>query len=250
MKLINIERLSDSELRYMASEENIEDYANQSREELIDELEEIYGDDRPDLFVNKKYLSSLTRGDSETTPIPGTRPLPDDFSETEIRFVMKNHIWAYVMWSIDSHTRERLEQENALLSLEVVAQIERENKPSRKNKIGKSAEDESERTVRERESFQIDISSDDTSWNIEFPWLGRTYVIKLQARYNGKTETLASTHPWTVREAYLEKNPEILKDPVKYKVLASSLVTTGGKQIGVNRVREALEGSVAWRRGA
>ncbi|MCF0238745.1 MAG: DUF4912 domain-containing protein, partial [Sphaerochaetaceae bacterium] len=42
MVLINIDTLSDSELRYIAQQENLEDWETLSRENLIEELTEIY----------------------------------------------------------------------------------------------------------------------------------------------------------------------------------------------------------------
>ena len=46
MILINIESLSDNELRNIAQQEDLADWENLSREDLIEGLEELYGEDR------------------------------------------------------------------------------------------------------------------------------------------------------------------------------------------------------------
>ena len=68
MVLINIETLTDSELKSIACQEDIEDWESLSREELIDELESIYEDNDDSDFsgtLRQKYVSSLIPGKSD-----------------------------------------------------------------------------------------------------------------------------------------------------------------------------------------
>ena len=66
MVLIKIDSLSQNELEYIAQQEGIKDFDTLSREELIDELKEIYDDDYSESLsvtgenVNKRYVAGLS----------------------------------------------------------------------------------------------------------------------------------------------------------------------------------------------
>ena len=65
MVLIKIDSLSQNELEYIAQQEGIKDFDTLSREELIDELKEIYDDDYSESLsvtgenVNKRYVAVI-----------------------------------------------------------------------------------------------------------------------------------------------------------------------------------------------
>ena len=110
MVLIKIDSLSQNELEYIAQQQGIKDFDTLSREELIDELKEIYDDDYSESLsvtgenVNKRYVAGLSayRGDvnEELPSLPGVEKLPELYPETAIHVLNKNASWLYCYWSI------------------------------------------------------------------------------------------------------------------------------------------------------
>lgn len=224
MKLININRLSDSELKYMAEQEGIEDADSLDRTELIENLEEIYGGDASELDVDKKFVKTLIAKETETDALPGVRPLPDKFNDNEIQTILQDSAWAYVIWHISHATKEKiLRNENVKIILRVIALKENNKK---------------------EESYQVEVGIDDTTWNIEFPWKGRNYEITLNAEIDGVLTTLATSPIETIPNVYVEDHPEILRNPETYKVLSSSLITNGGEYLAVDEVKQILSGNL------
>ena len=223
MKLINITRLSDAELRYMAEQEDIEDADSLDRNELIESLEEIYENDSSELMTDKKYVNSLTSKETDTEPLPGVRPLPEKFNENGIQTILKDSEWAYVIWRITTYVKSKILEGEPKVILEVVALKEK----------GK-----------EEKSYQVEVGPDDTEWNIEFPWKDRSYVIHLKAVIDGELQTLATSAVDVIPGAYLEENPLLLKNPETYKIFSAPLVTNGGEYLDVNRVKDLLSVSL------
>jgi len=158
MVLINIDSLSLNELAYIAQVEGIQGYEDMSREELIDELKDLY-EDEDDVLpvpsgenVNKRFVAGLTdyRGEgAEVGSLPGVEELPDLYPETTIHLLTKNASWLYCYWSIAPLDDEKFQEaypDHSLLLNVVITEGDKDEY-----------------------SYDIPVSSDDHEWNISVP---------------------------------------------------------------------------------
>ena len=116
MVLINIESLSDNELRIIAQQEELEDWDSLSRQELIDELQDLYDEDNERTLDSdagssrRKFVNTLTDVQLDNVlSLPGVEALPDQYNETCIHLIMKDFNWAYVFWSLSAQQLKELE---------------------------------------------------------------------------------------------------------------------------------------------
>ena len=122
MVLINIESLSDNELRIIAQQEELEDWDSLTRQELIDELQDLYDEDidRTNDIVSssRKFVNTLTDVQTDNVlSLPGVEALPDQYNETSIHLIMKDFNWAYVFWSLSVQQMKELEESGCNLIL-------------------------------------------------------------------------------------------------------------------------------------
>lgn len=214
MVLINIDALSDSEIRYIAQQEDLEDWESLSREELIEELEELYGDDIHDKEnYDPKFVKTIVSTSSDVLDLPGISPIPTTFSTSDIHFIAVDYDWAYAFWNIASQRQKELEDQNAKLSLRVNA---------------KNSEKE--------ETYDFQVSLSDTNWTIELPWEGMNYSISLIANINGNEEVICTGNTIYREKPYLSQHKEVLSNPDRYKVLVSSMVSKEGSLIDSSAV--------------
>ncbi|MCR5760593.1 MAG: DUF4912 domain-containing protein [Sphaerochaetaceae bacterium] len=208
MLLLNIETLSDSELKYMAEQEQLEDWEEMTREELIEGLEEVFGDtsdENSPLFGNFRFVKGLTDVDPGSLSLPGVSPLPETYNETYIYAVLKDANWAYAMWNISPLKMEELMAENRRLCLRVSAGMQ---------------------------EYDIDIDYEDTCWNIELPWHGYSYTISLLS-YTGEekedSDVLCSVGNIESPKFFFSDHIKELQDKNTFKLVFSSLFTKEGK---------------------
>jgi len=227
MVLINIDTLSDSELRCIAQQEDIEDWEVLSREDLIDSIKELYEDEnRLELahpsYTGHRYVRTLTATDHESSfELPGVEGLPAKYNETSIHFITKDANWAYAFWSLSPQDQSLVDESDDSLVIRSVV-------------LAKGELPES--------SFDIDILGSDLEWSFELPWAGREYKALLVRKSIDNSESvLAESNIISVGESWLSKHPEVLKDKDTFDVLVTSLVTKGGKVINNRQVREILE---------
>lgn len=226
MVLINIDMLSDAELRYIAQQEDLEDWDTLSREELIDELESIY-DEADDATSNqsgsstRKFIKTLTDVDSENVlKFPGVESLPDHYNETSIHLIMRDFNWAYAFWSLSTQQMAELEEQGARLIL----------RTKRFNAEGE-----------ERAAYDIDISNSDSSWTIELPHLGYTYQAYLIAVQGNAQSVVCQSNRICTSKSWLSQHPEELSDEVTFRTMFSSLITKGGEVFGNRQVRDLID---------
>lgn len=211
MNLVNIDRLSDAEIKYIAKQENLEGYEDLSREELIEALEEIYdeGDVKPANEHNTaKFLKTIVNTDSDVLQFPGVEPLPKNYNVTEIHCILRDYNWAYCFWSISELDMKKLESEGPF-------------------RLGLKAyvTDSSEKP------YLIDITKNDSSWSIELPWPGKGYYLKLIAQFSGKERILAQSETVISPDPYFQKHSTELRNPDTWDVLVSPLLSNGGETV-------------------
>lgn len=210
MLLLNIETLSDSELKYMAEQEQIEDWEEMTREELIESLEDVFGDSSDDsspIFGNNKFVRGLTDVPPGSLSFPGVSPLPETYKETSIYAVAKDANWAYAMWNIAPLQKEELLASGFRLALRVSSG---------------------------NQSYDIDVDYEDTVWNFELPWPGKTYTISLlsiSSDADPVEEVLCSAENVCSPSFYFMNHIKELKDSNTFKLVFDSLFTKEGKII-------------------
>ncbi len=208
MVLINIDRLSDSELKYIAQQEEIDNWQNLSREELIEAIEEIYDADRTVSDINAaKYVNSISDAGSDVLQFPGVRPLPQSFSESFIHMVQRDSCWALAFWNIGENLRNRIESLNAQLVIKTCAL-------SNKDKI--------------EESYEIEVGMHDTEWTVEMPWRYKNYKLQLIARTVTRDEIICESGTVYCAGCYVADHPELLKKEDSFKLLISPLIAKDG----------------------
>ncbi len=224
MVLINIESLSENELRYIAKQEELEDWESLSREELIDELEDLY-EDEGDALSNhsgsskRKFVNTLTDVQTDDVlSLPGVQNLPDSYNETSIHLILKDFNWAYVFWSISSQQLSELEESSSSLIL-------------RTRRINGDGVEEA--------VYDIDVSFSDDNWNVELPYLGFTYQVSLVAKNAEGENVICESSTISNTRSWLSCHPEALREDATFRMIFSSLVNKGGI-ISMNRQLQDL----------
>lgn len=224
MVLINIDTLSDAEIRYIAQQEDLEDWETLSREDLIENLQELYSDQdiNPEISQTSqhKLFNSLSGTQSNVDQLPGVSPVTDKYNETYLNISSRDPNWVYAFWEISDNKKKELKKDDCAIAIHVCAL---------------------KTDTEEQESFDIDVSYEDTSWNIELPWNKRTYVFSLVAKYMDHTEVLDSTDKLYVPQPYFALNKDKLKDSDYYQLLIKPMTSKDGNLINNSGVREIIE---------
>lgn len=228
MVLINIDTLSDSELRCIAQQEGVEDWEALSREDLIDSIEEIYEDENRfepnhSSYTGHRYVKTLVNVDRQGSfGLPGVAELPTSYNETSIHAIAKDANWVYVFWSLSPQDQAQMEEDGCTLSIRTIV-IAKDDYPET--------------------SFDIDVLGSDMEWSLELPWQGRQYkaVLVRKDHSNESERILAESNLVSIEESWLSKNPEALKERSRFNVLVTPLVTKGGELINNRQVHEILE---------
>lgn len=227
MVLINIESLSDNELRNIAQQEDLEDWNSLSREELIEGLEHLYDEDDDKSFdgitgsSKKKFVNTLTDVQSDNVlSLPGVESLPETYNDTSIHMILKDFNWAYVFWSLSSQQFSELEESGAELIL-------------RNTRL-----DADDQKVAE---YDIDVSLSDTNWTVELPYPGFKYRVSLVAVSRGNESVICTSTCLETTCSWFSKHPEELeKDPV-FRSIFSSLIMKDGTVIPNRQLLDIVE---------
>lgn len=215
MVLLNLETLSDTELRYIARQESIEDCDTLDREDLIEEIREIYDEyqfteDGSDRY---KYVKGITDINSDFLQLPGVDPLPQAYNETAVHLVLRDYNWAYAFWSVSINKGRELEADKAKLKLRL------EGKAN---------------------SYEIEISLSDTNWNVELPWPSETYVLKLISSSSEGEQVLAVSNEIKLNPIYLAQHADELKDSKVASLLIQPMTSKDCSVISNKQVNEIL----------
>lgn len=227
MVLINIESLSDNELRIIAQQEELEDWASLSRQELIDELQDLYDEDNERTLDSdagssrRKFVNTLTDVQSDNVlSLPGVEALPDQYNETCIHLIMKDFNWAYVFWSLSAQQLKELEDSGCSLIL-------------RNTRLNDEGEEEA--------VYDIDVSLNDNSWTVELPYVGYTYMVSLVASCGEKETVICQSTSLTTTSSWLSKHAEELGDDITFRTILSSLIRKGGEVIANGQVKAMVD---------
>lgn len=217
MVLINIENLSDTELGYIAKQEQIDDWEKLDREELIYAIRDIYDEENkinPAGSDCYKFIKGITDINSDFLQLPGVDPLPEAYNETSVHLVLRDYNWAFAFWSISINTTKKLEESGSALKL---------------------------RLESSSDSYEIEISLTDSTWNIELPWKEETYRLLLISTTDGKDSVIAKSNEIKLSSIYLSNHSEELKNESAYKVLVQPMISKEGAVINNKQVKEILQ---------
>lgn len=224
MILVDIDNLSIQELKYLAKQEGIEDFESLSKDDLIDELNDIYDivdgtiqlSDRLQNTSGKRYVNSLTdiTNSHDFQDLPGVVKLSELYMETSIHFMLSDLSWGFAYWSISPLTKAKLLEEDDSYLQNVFLRVS-------------STNNETNETVYN----DINVDKDDTCWSINLAELGCTYQISLCVQNQaGIIIALAQSLALSVPLPYWFKNCEELeKNPILFNSSFSSIITKQGE---------------------
>ena len=236
MILINIDSLSTTELQYIAQQEGLENWQSFDRVDLIDALEEAFGDqddEMPSALKGKinrnRYCNSLTdyRGNHQNlNDLPGVEDLPDTYLDTSIHLLLRDPQWAYAYWSFSPAT------------LLMVFGEEGKNQSSLFLRV-----EETSLATGEVKTFDISINAQDNQWNINLSNMGSRYCVDLCWRdKKGNEMSLARSSAVETYPAYWQQHfEELTNNPSLFTIHFSSLVTKEGDIVDNAVLREMAE---------
>ena len=236
MILINIDSLSTTELQHIAEQEGVEAWQGLDREDLIDALEEAFGEQDDESFqtikgkINRnRYCNSLTsyRGNSHpVNGLPGTESLPECYHDTSIHLLLRDPQWAYAYWSFSAQVLEDAVDEDGDLTGSFFLRVSQH--PIEGN---------------DSSSYDITIEPSDRQWNINLPTMGSSYVVDLCWRdKRGEEQSLSRSNSVEVARPYWQGRAEGLhSDLPSFCIHFSSLVTREGEIIDNAILREVAQ---------
>lgn len=235
MQLLKIDALSLSELQHIAMQEGMEDWEQLDRDDLIDALEDWFEEQQEDAkqsahvqqIRQRRYQNSLAgyRGNSKPERDINCS-LPEFYSETAIRILLRDPTWLYAYWSISTLDSARLKEayEEYHLILRVATY--------------------EYKTDTEIDYFDIIVGEQDNDRNISLPALGKSYRISLLCRGVDEEhqELLCQSERITTDDSWwLHHSEELNQNSELFRMLFSSVVTAGGTLIDNQILKELTE---------
>ncbi len=198
-----LEELSLEALLLVASQNGLELDPDLQRDDVIDELADLIAENREEResansvtvkIQQKKY--ALLRDDE--APLSQNRldevELPNHYETNRITLMLRDPRWAFTYWDLSSG-KIREYQESARFDGLYLRVLELE---------GHTEE------LRIRDSFEIPVQLNDTSWYIYLPRRLASYRIQLVARNNHRRELLAVSNEVYAPNDHLPDAPEEL----------------------------------------
>ncbi len=223
MILVDIANLSFQELKYLAKQEGIEDYGNLSKDDLIDELSDIFDIVEGSIQFNsrlrsssgQRYVNSLSDSATpkEIKDLPGVVGITELYMETSIHFMLSDLSWGFAYWSISPLTKAKLLEEDDSYLQNVFLRVTLTN-------------DETNETS----CYDITVDKDDTCWSINLADLGSTYQVSLCVQNDaGVIIALAQSHALSVPVPYwFTHSEELEQNPGLFNSSFSSIITKQG----------------------
>ncbi|MGH0054469.1 MAG: DUF4912 domain-containing protein [Sphaerochaetaceae bacterium] len=236
MILINIDSLSTTELQYIAQQERLESWQMLDREELIDALEEAFGEQDDEVSSAQKgkihrnrFCNSLTdyRGDKQNlSDLPGVEQLPDTYLDTSIHLLLRDPQWAYAYWSLSPASQQTVFGEDGQAASSLFLRIQ-----------------ETSLVDEEVRSFDIAVDRADTQWNINLPNMGSSYLVDLcWTDSKGNEMSLAQSKSVETYPAYWPQHiDELVENRSLFLSNFSSLVTKEGEIVDNPVIRELAQ---------
>ncbi len=233
MIIPNIEALSLSELQFIARKHGIEGTDQLPEDELREALHDFfdeYGTEYTSMSAlyspsnQKRYFNQVYESaeDFPVGTLPGVQDLPPIYNETAIHLILKDPSWAHAYWSIGPNEYTKLSSESQTLSFFLrVCMYSLEN----------------EELI---DSFDIPVSRDDISWNVNLPEKGRRYRVSLHYQYDDdETGVLSHSNLIETQVGYFQSNvSRLVEDEDRFFLLFSSLVTKGGVLVDSHPIQE------------
>lgn len=178
--------LSMEDLLVLADREGLKDPEKYDRQELIEIIVEIRDEKLANRLMNndimrlkgKKYDIYLDEiGDN---PDVQGFPIPDQYPETSIHLLLRDPYWAFAYWELNQHEFQELKEahDGVSLSLKVY-----------ELSVGDTRPDDP------RSSFDIPIDEQDSSWYINLPHPGSSYLVDLVVQsFDGLQELLCRSN--------------------------------------------------------
>lgn len=181
-----LQRLSFASLLDFASKEGIAVGDSIDKESLIDLISEAMEEDRTEKeqsnnsamrIKEKKY--DIIRDEEIEADGDDEYALPDRYNETRIVALLRDPLWAFAYWDLKDTDAERIgaDEEAGELFLRVCEL--------------KSGEDRGAGVV---DYFDIPVKTTDSSWYINLPMPGKSYVIELYASVDSETVFLCRSN--------------------------------------------------------
>ena len=236
MIIPNIEALSLTELRYIAIKHGIDGADQMDQEELRESLHEFYEEfgetNESDSALSSpssqmRFVNSLIDESNEFKigDLPGVIELPDIYSESTIHLLLKNPFWGHAFWSVCPSDMAKLTENDKTVSFFLrVTMCEKDSNT-------------------DLDSFDIGVSKNDVSWNVNLPISGKSYYVSLHYEDSeNESGILCTSNHITTGAGYYYRNPHILKDDQKaFDLIFSSLITKGGVLVDSSPIHEIVD---------
>lgn len=181
-----LQRLSYASLLDIATKEGIAVGDSVDKDSLVDLISEAMEEDRTEKeqsnnsamrIKEKKY--DIIRDEEIEAEGDEEYALPDRYNETRIVALLRDPLWAFSYWDLKDTDAERIssEGESGELFLRVCEL--------------KSGTDENAGVV---DYFDIPVKTTDSSWYINLPMPGKSYVIELYANINAEAVFLCRSN--------------------------------------------------------
>ncbi len=224
MILVDIANLSFQELKYLAKQEGVEDYDSLTKDDLLDELNDIFDivdgtiqlNNRLKNTSSQRYVNSLS--DCSTTKevqdLPGVEALTQLYMETSIHFMLSDLSWGFAYWSISPLTKAKLLEEDESYLQNVFLRVTSTNNETN-----------------ETTCYDIKVKKDDTCWSINLAELGCIYQVSLCVQNDARiiialSQSIALTVPLPY---WFKHSQELERNPVLFNSSFSSIITKQGE---------------------
>lgn len=224
-----LQRLSYASLLDIATKEGISVGESVDKESIIELISEAMEEDRTEReqsnnsamrIKEKKY--DIIRDEEIESGEADEYALPERYNETRIVALLRDPLWAFAYWDLKDTDVERVsgEEESGELYLRVCEVKEGENR---------------ERGV--VDYFDIPVKTTDSSWYINLPMPGKSYVIELYAQIESGDELLcrSNTLHSPLGQVAIEYLHEMINRPDN-----DSMVLTGLDQYSSSSLQENI----------
>lgn len=216
MTLRKLEALSIEDLKNLLKGEDIDDIETMSREELIDTISELYGEDDSPVDSNAaKFVNTLVESQTqlESLKLPSIADIPDTYNETSIHAVLRDNCWVYVYWDIAGSVYNKL-RENGIEEYSLVLRTIRLDPAG-------DAED----------FYDIAVQTTDRDWNVTLPSAASVYKIQIVVVSGDYSKVLAESGIVNTPDPYWFRNAQELSRDTKASALLFAPVISKGKLV-------------------
>jgi uncharacterized protein len=217
--------LSIEELQQLTAREGVKAVDRYKRDELVDILEEIWEEKIADRKLNndimrlkgKKY--DIYREDINENYTDNEYIIPEHYPKTYIQLLLRDPYWAYAYWDINQFDLKTLLTKTPEPQFFLRVYEMQKNTSNIDDSLS---------------SFEIPVKAEDSSWYINLPTPGRSYLVDLICLAEDNEKILCRSHMIESPGAYwLNRGEELRKDPDAFKLFLAG-VTDGSGHIADN----------------